>query len=143
MKALALLALMATAQPVSAEMVVATRMIRGMTILGPDDVALVEGTTPGALVEQADAIGQEARVNLYAGRPIRAGDIGPPAIIERNQIVTVLYAGRGLTIAAEGRALERAGVGDMVRVMNLASRKTVNGYVSEDGTVSVGTTLKH
>lgn len=139
-RALALLAALAAATPVPAEVLVATRTIRGQTILGPGDVAVAEGEMPGALIDPAEAIGQEARVNLYAGRPIGAGDVGPPAIIERNQIVVLHFRSGPLTIAADARALNRAGVGDALRVMNLASRATVTGFVAADGTVHVGAT---
>ena len=40
-------------------------------------------------------------------------------------------------IATEGRALDRAGVGERLRVMNLGSRNTVTGTVAEDGAVLV------
>lgn len=121
----------------AADTVVAARTIRSQSLLGPDDLALVGGDTPGALSSLDDALGMEARVNLYAGRPIRAGEIGPPAIVERNQIVRLVYAQGGLNIQAEGRSLGRAGVGDSVRVMNLASRQTVSGRVAEDGSIRV------
>jgi len=76
-------------------------------------------------------------VVLYAGRPIRPGDVGPPALIERNQIVTLHYRSGPLTIAAEARALGRAAAGEEVRVMNLASRSTVTGTVTETGGVVI------
>jgi flagella basal body P-ring formation protein FlgA len=66
-----------------------------------------------------------------------ADHIGPPALIARNQIVTLFYHSGPLVIAAEGRALGRAGPGDALRVMNLSSRSTVTGFVRPDGTVLV------
>ncbi|NDK36327.1 flagellar basal body P-ring formation chaperone FlgA [Rhodovulum sulfidophilum] len=144
MRLLVLLAVLGGALPVvaDADILVATRSVRGQTILGPGDVTVVAGEAVGTLVAPEEAIGQEARVNLYAGRPIRIGDVGPPAIIERNQIVTLRYQSRGLSIAADARALDRAGVGDALRVMNLASRNTVTGFVAPDGSVVVGASLK-
>ena len=121
-----------------AETLVAARTVRSQAILSPADVDVIAKTIPGSLTHPDEVIGMEARVVLYAGRPIRPGDIGPPAIVERNQIVTLLYRRGGLTIAAEARALGRAGAGDMVRVMNLASRNTVTGLVQLDGSVTVG-----
>lgn len=121
-----------------AETVVAARTIRSQAILTPADLTIIAKTIPGTLETAEQAVGLETRVVLYAGRPIRPGDVGPPAIIERNQIVTLLYRRGGLSIAAEARALGRAGVGDMLRVMNLASRTTVSGTVRADGTVTVG-----
>jgi flagellar basal body P-ring formation protein FlgA len=41
---------------------------------------------------------------------------------------------------ADGRALGRAGIGDVVRVMNLGSRQTVSGLVLADGSIVVGST---
>ncbi len=134
--ALVLLAALVAGQA-AADTVVAARTIRSRAILGPEDLALVAGDTPGALSVLGDALGMEAKVNLYAGRPIRAGEVGAPAIIERNQIVPLVYTQGGLSISTDGRALDRAGVGDTLRVMNLTSRTTVTGTVAEDGSVAV------
>ena len=120
-----------------ADTVVAARTIRSQTILMPEDLATVPEDVPGALTSIDQAVGMEARVNLYAGRPVRMGEIGPAAIIERNQIVTLIYDQSGLTIAAEGRSLDRGGAGDRIRVMNLTSRNSVTGTVAEDGSVHV------
>lgn len=121
-----------------AETLVAARTVRAQAVLSPADLAQVDAEVPGMLRHPSEAIGMETRVVLYAGRPIRAEDIGPPAIVERNQIVVLVFRRGGLTIAADARALGRAGVGDAVRVMNLGSRNTVTGIVQPDGTVTVG-----
>jgi flagella basal body P-ring formation protein FlgA len=128
----------ALAAPAAADTLVAARTIRAQAILGPADLAMVEAEVPGALADPAEALGMEARVVLYAGRPIRAGDVGPPALVERNQIVPMIYDQSGLTIQTEGRALGRAAAGERVRVMNLGSRSTVSGTVDEAGRVIVG-----
>ncbi|MDH2326536.1 flagellar basal body P-ring formation chaperone FlgA [Cereibacter sp. SYSU M97828] len=125
----------------NAEAVLATRTIRANTILMPSDVALAPAAIPGALEEVETAIGMETRVTLYAGRPVRPGDLGPPAIVDRNQLVPLAYQSGGLSILTEGRALGRGGVGDMIRVMNLASRTTVTGRIGADGQVQVGPTF--
>jgi len=79
----------------------------------------------------------EARVALYAGRPIRQGDVGPPAVVDRNQIIPLVYMRSGVMISTEGRALDRAGPGDLIRVMNLSSRSTVTARVGSDGAAYV------
>lgn len=121
-----------------ADSLVATRTIRAQSIIGPDDVTLVAAAIPGALDSTEGALGFETRVALYAGRPIRPSDIGPPAVIDRNQIVPLAFAAGNLTILTEGRALDRGGVGDVIRIMNLGSRATVSGRISADGRVLVG-----
>jgi flagella basal body P-ring formation protein FlgA len=122
-----------------AEVVVPVRAIRSQSVITAADLEIADDTVPGALTEIALAVGQEARVTLYPGRPILAGQVGAPALVERNQLVRMVYAAGGLSITAEGRALDRAGAGEMVRVMNLASRQIVTGAVATDGSIEVGT----
>lgn len=137
---LALLTALAFIAPLAAksDVLVATHTIRSRTILAPSDIKMIEGDVPGTLIAPDEAIGLEARVVLYAGRPIRIEDVGPAAIIERNEIVELIYIKSGLHLATEARALGRAGIGDSLRVMNLASRSTVTGIVAPDGSVQVG-----
>jgi len=130
--------LLLTAAPVMADSVVATRTIRPHALIGPDDLTLVAAELPGALDDPAKALGLEARVAIYAGRPVRQGDLGPPTLVQRNQVVALVYATGGLAIATEGRALARGSVGEVIRVLNLASRTTVSGRIGRDGAVYVG-----
>lgn len=117
--------------------VVAVRPIRGQTILSAADLTLNGEDTPGALTSIEDAIGKEAKVTLYTGRPILESQVGAPAVVERNQLVRMTYADGPLSITTEGRALDRAGIGEEVRVMNLTSRQVVTGQVTPEGGVVV------
>lgn len=117
---------------------IANRAIPSKSIITQYDVSLSNAEIPGAFHTVEDALGLEARVTIYAGRPVRLGDLGPPAILERNDIVRLQFNAGGLVIEAEGRAMERAGVGDVIRVMNLTSRTTISGLVNEFGIVEVG-----
>ena len=121
----------------AAETVVAARTLRAESLVGPSDLKMLDEATPGALSRAEDAIGLETQRNIYAGQPLRALDLGPPAIVLRNDVVVLSYYRGGLAISTEGRALGRAGVGDRLRVMNLASRASVTGTVLADGTVEV------
>ena len=120
-----------------ADIVVPTRTLRAGDILTVDVVRMVGGETVASFDRIEDVVGQEARTALYANRPILFDQLGPPALIERNQIVQVRFAGSQLIINTEGRALERGGVGDRVKVMNLSSRTTLFGYVQPDGHIAV------
>lgn len=135
-RTLALLAALA-AQPAWADVLVPVRTIRAKEIVTAEDLAIKPDEVPGAFSDPDEVIGMEARVALYAGRPLRPGDIGPPAIVERNDLVTLIFRQGGLTIAAEGRSLGRGSEGDAIRVMNLSSRTTVTGRIAADGSVEV------
>ncbi len=127
-----------TTAPTWAEVVVAARTIPGKTLIRESDLMLLPETAPDSFSEISELVGLETRVAIYKGRPIPRSAVGPAAVIERNQIVTLIYRHGGLLMTAEARALGRAGVGDTLRVMNIASRKTVSGTVSGDGSVIVG-----
>lgn len=123
--------------PLKAETVLAARTLRAQTIVTAQDLVVKEVDVPGAVQSIDEIIGKETRVALYAGRPVRPGDVGPPAVVERNQIVPIVFDRGGLTIISEGRSLMRGGPGDMIRVMNLASRITVTGRVRPNGRIYV------
>lgn len=120
-----------------ADIVVPTRTIRAKEVIVAADLETKEVTIAGAVTDPADLIGQEARVALYPGRPIRSGDFGPPAIVNRNDLVTLIFHQASLSIQTEGRALGRGAAGERIRVMNLSSRTTVTGLIRPDGQIEV------
>ncbi|MEL6243651.1 MAG: flagellar basal body P-ring formation chaperone FlgA [Pseudomonadota bacterium] len=120
-----------------ADLVVPTRTIRPGHIIKAGDVQVVEGSNAGSFDRLNDVVGQEARLALYPSRPIPFEAIGAPAVITRNQIVPLLYAGRGIFITTDARALQRGGIGDRIRLMNLSSRTVVYGFVRPDGSIIV------
>lgn len=120
-----------------ADVVTPVRTLRPGTLIAAADLTVKAGDRPGAFDRISDVAGQEARTALYAGRPIPLDAIGPPALVNRNQIVSLRFEANGLVIATDGRALERGGIGDRVRIMNLSSRATLFGFVQSDGTIKV------
>ncbi len=123
--------------PSLAEIVVPTRTIRAKEVIVSSDIEVKTSEVNGAVRRPEDLIGQEARVALYPGRPIRPADVGPPAIVDRNDLVTLVFDHVALSITAEGRALGRGAAGERIRVMNLASRTTVTGVIRPDGQIEV------
>ncbi|GAB3285943.1 flagellar basal body P-ring formation chaperone FlgA [Parahaliea aestuarii] len=71
-------------------------------------------------------------------RPLRAGSVlqqsllTRPALVERQQLITVAAAGTGFEIARRGRALDAGGRGDSIRV-RLDSREILNVEVTGPG----------
>ncbi len=121
-----------------ANSLVATRTVPARTVLAATDVALVDAQIGGAHQRVEDVVGLETRVTLYVGRPVQVGDVGPAALIERNETVLLRYRAGALVIETDGRALDRAAAGQVVRVMNLGSRQVVVGRVNGPGLVEVG-----
>lgn len=121
----------------TAEIVVPTRTIRAKEVIAASDLETKATDAPGAVRNTDTLIGQEARTALYPGRPIRLSDIGPPAIVDRNDLVMLVFDRVALSITTEGRALGRGAVGERIRVMNLSSRTTVTGVIRPDGQIEV------
>lgn len=121
----------------NADVLTSTRVIRPDTIIEPQDITVLAKAFPGAIKPGEKIVGLEARNTLYPGRPIRIDDVGPVALVKRNQHVKLVFRYGGLIISTEARALQRGAIGDVVRVMNLSSRTTVSGQVTQDGSVVV------
>jgi flagella basal body P-ring formation protein FlgA len=120
-----------------AEAVVATHLLRADSVITDADVTLVDADIPGALTSMEAALGQAVKDTLSAGRPVTADNIGPPTVIQRNQVVSLVYQQGQLAIFAEGRALGPGGVGEVIKVMNTTSHTTVSGLIGPDGLVRV------
>lgn len=122
-----------TAVQAAADAYVPLRVIRAKEVIYASDVELRAVDQRGA----ETVVGQEARITLYPNRPIRPGDVGPPALVERNQFVMLVYDTGGLRIVTEGRVLGRGAEGDRVRVLNLSSKQAVSGMIRADGWIEV------
>ncbi|MEM8801282.1 MAG: flagellar basal body P-ring formation chaperone FlgA [Pseudomonadota bacterium] len=129
--------LLMLATPTFSETLVATRVVRPNSVISENDFAVAEKSVSGALASSERIAGLEARVTLYPGRPIMPEHVGPPAVVERNQPIKLIFRQGSLTISTDARALSRGGVGDVIRAMNLASRTTVSGVILPNGTIKV------
>ena len=125
------------AAPLAAETIVATRTIRPQQIITAGDIRIEPLKIEGAHSNLDMVIGLEARVAIYPGRAIMQGALGPPALVERNQYVELIFENAGLRIVAEGRALGRGAIGERIRVMNESSRTVLFGTITEDGSIRV------
>lgn len=131
------LALMLLPAPALADAVILTRSLPARATVGLADITTVAADIPGAATTPDQVLGQALRVAVQAGRPLQLGDLTAPEVVVRNQLIKLHYALGGMTIAADGRALDAGAVGQAVRVMNLSSRGTVQGVVLPDGSVQV------
>lgn len=123
--------------PAMAGSLVASRTLRAQTVITAADVVVSDEMVPGALTDPTEAIGLETRKAIYPQQPISAGDLGPAALVERNQILSLAYLNGGLSILTEGRALDRGSVGTSIRVMNLTSKATLVATIGADGVAYV------
>ncbi len=105
-------------------------------ILQAEDFVLTEGpVAPGALADVGLAAGQEARRALRAGQPIAARDIVAPRAVRKGDPVALVYRVGSVEIAALGRALADARVGERARAVNTQSNRIVEGLAVAPGRI--------
>ncbi|MFV3126447.1 flagellar basal body P-ring formation chaperone FlgA [Niveispirillum sp. KHB5.9] len=88
------------------------------------------------ITAKTELVGREARRVLSPGRPVPDNSVIVQAAVARNKPVTLEYRQGPLLITARGRALANGSVGEMVRVQNLDSNRTLTAMVTGPGTVS-------
>ncbi|HEX5125143.1 MAG TPA: flagellar basal body P-ring formation chaperone FlgA [Rhodocyclaceae bacterium] len=118
------------------------RPVSGGQILTAADLTLIDGELtahPLDLVTQMDqAIGQTARQALSPNQPLRAVQLKAETTVQAGETVKVISRGASFAVANEGRALNSAERGQLVRV-RLDNNQIVSGIARETGTVEVVT----
>jgi flagella basal body P-ring formation protein FlgA len=124
-----------------AEVAVLNRTLnRGDTVQSADvtvERRAKESAPADAQSEPASLVGRIARRNLATGTVVRVGDLGKPELVTRGESVTVVYEVPGMTLTLRARASESGTQGDTVSVVNLQSKKTLQGTVVAAGKVAV------
>jgi flagellar basal body P-ring formation protein FlgA len=95
---------------------------------------------PNVIREIDQAVGMVAKRALRAGQAIRQSDFAKQEIVARNESVTISYEVPGITVSIRGQALEPGAQGDLINVLNVQSKKTLQAVVTGPGRVSVGNT---
>jgi flagella basal body P-ring formation protein FlgA len=116
------------------------RSLQAGEIVQPTD--LVWSKAAGAPLDAASdpdaVIGLAARRPLREGAVVAARDVAPAQVIKAGETVTVTFADEGIQLALEGRAMNSAGVGEMLNVQNTASKKVIQALVTGAGQAVVG-----
>lgn len=119
----------------------AARPIRRGATIAPDDIEICAralGAVPlAALPSPEEAIGAKAVRDLGAGEVITAALVEPPLAVRSGDTVTMRVALGAIEVTARVVAQQNGSPGDVIRVVNRASRKTLKGRVVGPGTVEV------
>ena len=107
--------------------------------LGSDDFQQVQINVlkiPG-LLQPADAFPQNkvAAHILTQGKILMENDWVEPTLVSRDDLVTILYNGRGLSITVQAKALASGVRNQVIEVQNLSSHKVFNARVINERTL--------
>lgn len=121
--------------------VVAVRRLAAGEIVRPGDIeerrVRAERVRPGTAQRAEDVVGRQIRRPIGSDLPFMLVDLVAPVVVAKNQPVLMLLDAPGLTLTAQGRALEAAAMGERLTVMNLASRSVVEAQAIGPGRVRV------
>jgi len=125
----------------TAPAIVATRRLAIGEVVKPEDAKLVqlraERVRPGTAQRLEDVVGMQLRRPISTDLPFMGADLMQAHIIAKNEIVTMVVEGPGLSLTTQGRAMEPATRGGRLSVMNLSSRKVVEAEAIGPGRVQV------
>lgn len=81
--------------------------------------------------------GQAARRSLRAGLALSPDDLTAPLMVERQQLVTLIYRHGSLALSVRARAMDDGSEGQSIDVINLQSDRVVRGVVAGHGLIHV------
>ncbi|GBE01019.1 flagellar basal body P-ring biosynthesis protein FlgA [bacterium BMS3Bbin06] len=97
----------------------------------------VRKTPRGAVGSVSDLKGKQLKRSLAPDTVVTRAMIKERPLIKKGERVSIVYQSALLKITAPGIAREEGGSGDGIRVLNLASRRMIVGFVTGKGTVNV------
>ncbi len=123
------------------ELPVAVARLAAGTVVRAEDVRLarvhVAVVHSEVLHAAAEAVGLQLRHPVVAGEPFAVADVMRPALVQRGANVQMQLQAPGISLVAQGVAMESGATGERIRVLNPSSRAVVEAEVIGPGRVRV------
>jgi flagella basal body P-ring formation protein FlgA len=120
---------------------VLSRNLQNGDIIGESDITFInipQGRLQHDIIMSKDKlIGMTPRRIGHAGKFILEGTLQRPQIVSRGEPITIQFREGPLTLTAKGRALQSGAKGDMIRVKNMNSSKSLDAIVTASNLVVV------
>lgn len=92
---------------------------------------------PDTILKAEDMIGMTPRRMAASGKPVRALDLQAPLLVARGEPVTIVFETGPLKLTASGKAIQHGAKGDLIRVVNAGSNRTIDATVTGHREVTV------
>jgi flagella basal body P-ring formation protein FlgA len=123
---------------------VATRRMMPGDVIRPADVQMTRLRTSAVRAEvarlPAEVVGMAMRHPVGPGAPFVLADMGRPMAVQKGDAVQMELDGPGLSLSAQGVAIDGGALGERVRVLNAASRAILDAEVIGSGRVRISGT---
>jgi flagella basal body P-ring formation protein FlgA len=120
---------------------VATRDIKRGELISDSDCTMVRkdlgDLSRGFFADRAGLRGLVAARSIPTGAVISTRSVDRPVAVKRGRVVVAEVRGNGFRITAMAKAMDNGRVGDVIRLMNVASKKALTGEVLDANTVKV------
>ena len=98
-----------------------------------------EAVADGDAPRDADAvIGMAARRPLREGSAVSLRDVSTPQVIRKDDMIAVVFALGGVNLTLQAKAMEGATAGQVLNVINPASKKVIQAVATGPGQAIVG-----
>jgi len=126
------------------EAAVLTRPLTNGEVVRAADITIVRRPktefAANIMTTAEQAVGLAARRPMRQGDLLRQNDLAKAEVIARNDNVTITFQVPGITLTMRGKALEGGGQGDTINVLNVQSKRSVQGTIAGPGHVIVTAT---
>jgi flagella basal body P-ring formation protein FlgA len=123
------------------QIVVTKRPVLRGSAIAEGDIALTEreitGDGDAYIFEPEHVLGKIAKQPLRADIPLTPDLLDAPLLVRRGQEIIILAQGDGIEVRMSGTALMDGAEGQLVRVRNTLSNRTVEGLVIKTGIIKV------
>lgn len=115
--------------------------VRNGDIIGAQHLQWIEVTRrdiqADTVINAEHLLGMTPRRMLMPGKPVRQSELDTPKLVSRGQTITIIYEDGPIALSAKGRALQDGAKGETVRVVNIASNRSIQATVTDEQLVSV------
>lgn len=91
------------------------------------------------ILNPRDLVGMSPTRIVMAGKPIKRVEIQAPLVVQRGEIVTMHFNEGPLRLTAQAKALENGAKGEVIRVVNTSSSRTLEARIIGEREVTVAT----
>lgn len=85
----------------------------------------------------SDLVGNTPRQTVLAGRPVAKNRVRRPILVDKGDIVTMVYQTPRMTLTTKGRAMDEGSRNDIIRVMNTQSKLIIDATITGRNKVGI------
>lgn len=113
-------------------------------IISIDDIYILKiplsKLTDDIILDQSAIIGKTVLRTIYPNQPLSSKTITSPYVVNKNDVVTITYQNKAVSIKTVAIAVDSGAIGDMIRVKNPRSNNIVNAIVKGKNLVTIPVT---